>query len=332
MQFPLLASRLMPDNHLNFVYKLEGDINEIDIFKLAPTLLALGELIQESNRELYPQGKEIGVNVKPFHEGSFIVDLSMFQQTNLQQFLEFLKPHSLDQLKTLLEVIGLIAGGATAVTVGAVKAMKFLGGKPKTVKEIKPGEFRMTVDDRSITVDNSTKTLLSNSSITNNIYKIYGGPLETQSSIVDVKTYLKGDERTAVTVKRDEVPSLKEFVNPALLPTDPTETVTETVHNGVFLNPKRGVFGDDPKDWSFWRGKDEIITATIKDKNFLAQCADGEVRLNQTDLLTVDLLEKQKVKGTTVQKPIYEILKVTSYVKGARQEPLPIDSNSATQS
>jgi hypothetical protein len=316
----------MPDNHLDFVYKLEGDVREIDIFKLAPTLLALGELIQESNRELYPDGKEIGVNVKPFREGSFIVDLSMFPQSHLQQLLEFFTPHSLEQLKTLLEVIGLTAGGTTGATVGAVKAIRFLRGKPKTVEEIKPGEFRLTtIDDRSITVDRSVRTLLSNNSITQNIYKIYCGPLEEQPLVDDVKTYLKEDEAAAVVVRRDELPSFREFVNPPPEPIDPAETVKETVHNGVFLNPKRGAFGDDPKDWSFYRGE-EIITATIKDKEFLRQYAEGEIRLNQADLLTVDLLEKQKVKGTMVQKPTYEIAKVTSYVKGAHQEPLRLDS------
>src|SRR6266496_2242428 len=112
----------MPENHLNFVYKLEGDIREVDIFKLAPTLLALGELIQESNRLLHPEGNEIGVNVKPFREGSFIVDLSMFPHSHLQQILEFFTPHSMEQLKTHLDIIRLTAGEKY----GAVKAIKFL--------------------------------------------------------------------------------------------------------------------------------------------------------------------------------------------------------------
>ena len=315
----------MPNNHLNFVYELEGEVTEVDIFKLAPTLLALGELIQESNRELNPQGWEIGVNVKPFREGSFIVDLSMFPQSHLRQLLDLLTPHSLEQLKTLLEVIGLIGGGAAATTVGAVKVMKFLRGRPKSVEEIKPGEFRFTsVDDRSITVGAPVKTLLSNSSITNNIFKIYVDPLEAQQSIKDVKTYIRDDESTAITVERSEVPSLREFVNPSPVPTDAAETVKETVHKSVFLNPKRGAFSDDPKDWSFWRG-DEIITATIKDKDFLSRYASGELRLNQSDLLTVDLLERQRVKETIVQKPTYDILKVTGYVKGSSQDTLPLD-------
>jgi hypothetical protein len=317
----------MPDNHLNFVYQLEGDVKEIDVFKLAPTLLALGQLIQESNRALYPDsGKEIGVNVKPFREGSFIVDLTIFADSQLRQLLEFWHPHSIEQLKALLESIGLIGTETTGVVIGVVKAIKFLKGKPKTVEEIKPGEFRLTtIDDRSITVDQSTHTLLNNSTVTQNIYKIYADPMEAQASITDVKTYLKEDKRDAVTFERSEVPILREFTNPAPTPNDLAETVKEMIHKDVFLNPKRGAFGDDPKDWSFYRGED-VITATVKDREFLAKCARGEVRLNQSDLLTVDLLERQKVKGTIVQKPVYEIIKVTQYTQGLRQENLPLDS------
>jgi hypothetical protein len=309
----------MPDNHLNFVYKLEGDVKEIDIFKLAPTLLAMGELIQQSNRELNPNGPEVGVNVKPFREGSFIVDLTLFQDSNFRQLFNFLTPHSLEQLKQLLEIIGLIGTGAGVSTVGVVKAIKFLRGKPKSVTEIQPGEFRLTtIDDRSITVDRSTHLLMQNSSIVNNIYKVYGDPMDAQPNIEDVKTYLRDDESSVVKVKRDEVLGFREFISPSASPDDAREIVKDTTQVGVLLNPKRGAFGDDPKDWSFYRG-DEVITATIRDKDFLAQCANGDVRLNHNDLLTVDLLARQRVKGTQVLKTTYEILKVTGYERGLRQ-------------
>lgn len=110
----------MAERHLNFVYKLDGNVAEVDIFKLAPTLLDLGELIQDSNKELNPGGRQIGVNVKPFREGSFIVDLSIFSGSNFQQIIDILTPHSLEQIKILLKIIGLIGDG----TFGAVKAIK----------------------------------------------------------------------------------------------------------------------------------------------------------------------------------------------------------------
>ena len=144
-----------------------------------------------------------------------------------------------------------------------------------------------------------------------------------QSNIDDVKTYLRDDEGSAVRVERSDIPSLREYTHPSALPESAKGLVHDSVQHGVFLNPKRGAFGDDPKDWSFFKG-DDIITATIRDKGFLARYANGEYRLNQSDLLTVDLLVRQKVKGTQVQKkPIYEILKVTHYEKGSTQPPLP---------
>src|ERR1035438_4893053 len=139
----------MAESHL--VYKLEGDIKEIDVFKLAPTLLALGGLIQESNRELFPEGQDVGVNVKPFREGSFIVDLTLFSPSHLQQLINFLTPHSLEQLNSLLQSIGLVSTGIGTTAIGAVQAIKFLKGKPKSVEEVGPGEFRYTSqEDNSI--------------------------------------------------------------------------------------------------------------------------------------------------------------------------------------
>jgi hypothetical protein len=307
----------VPSRHLNFVYKLDGNVAEIDVFRLAPTLLSLGELIQETNRQLNPDGPQIGVNVKPFRQGSFVVDLSVFPHSNLQQLLELLTPHSLDQVKTLLQVLGLIAG----VPLGVLKAIKFLKGRPKSVEEIKPGEYRYTsFEDKSISVNGPVHQLLSNSRVTNNIYKIYAAPMEDSSSVTDVSTYLEGDEEnTEVKVTREEVPVLREYVNPAPVPVEPDEVVKETIHEDVFLNPKRGAFDGDPRDWSFRRG-DEIITATIKDKDFLDFCIKGEYRLNHNDLLKVDLLERQRVVGTKVLKPVYEIIRVKDYIKGAQQQ------------
>lgn len=309
----------MPDNQINLVYKLDGEIQELDVFQLAPTLLALGELIQESNQQVNPGGRQIGVNVKPFREGSFIVDLTVFPQTHLQQFLDLLGSHPIDQIKTVLEWIGLIAG----TPFGAVQLVKWLRGKPKSVEEVGPGEFRYTAgDDRSITVTAPVHQLISNSNITNNMYKVYAAPIEQQISITDVKTYIENHQESEVVVTKDEVQGFREYVAPSET-VQGTEIVKEHTHHGVYLNPKRGAFDGDPKEWSFRRGA-EIVVATIKDKEFLEKCVKGEYRLNHSDLLIVDLLERQRVQGTMVMKPVYEILRVTSYIKGPEQASLDI--------
>lgn len=304
----------MPENQINLVYKLDGEVSEIDVFQLAPTLLALGELIQESNREINPGGRQIGVNVKPFREGSFIVDLTVFPQTHLQQFLDLIGTHPVDQVKTLLEWIGLIAG----TPFGVVQLVRWLRDKPKLVEGVGPGEFRYTAsDDRSVTVAGPVHQLVSNPNITNNIYKVYAAPLEQRISITDVKTYIQDHQESDVVVTKEEVPALREFVANAD-PARDNEVVKEHIHHDVYINPKRGAFDGDPRDWSFRRGGD-IVVATIRDKEFLDKCATGEYRLNHADLLIVDLLERQRIQGTIVMKPAHEIIRVTSYVKGPEQ-------------
>jgi len=309
----------MSETQINLVYKLDGQIHEVDVFQLAPTLLALGELIQDGNQQVNPGGRQIGVNVKPFREGSFIVDLTVFPQTHLQQFLDLLSTHPTDQIKTVLEWIGLVAG----TPLGAVQLVKWLRGKPKSVQEVGPGEFRYTAnDDRSITVAAPVHQLVSNSNITNNIYKVYAAPLEQQISITDVKTYIENQIESEVIVTRADAQGLRDYVTPLDVIAGP-EIMKEHTHHGVYLNPKRGAFDGDPKDWSFRRGG-EIVVATIRDKEFLDKCTKGEYRLNHSDLLIVDLLERQRVQGTMVMKPAYEIIRVTSYIKGPEQASLDI--------
>jgi hypothetical protein len=65
--------------HVNLIYKLDSITEEMNsglsVFDLAPILLSVGELVRESNKTLYPDGKELAVNVKPFRQGSFIIDI-----------------------------------------------------------------------------------------------------------------------------------------------------------------------------------------------------------------------------------------------------------------
>jgi hypothetical protein len=306
----------MPQAHINFVYKLDGDIREVDIFSLAPTLLSLGELIQKSNKELNPDGADIGINVKPFREGSFSVDLAVFPQTHLQALLDVLSKASVDQVKSVLEVLGLVGGGP----MGLIQLIKWLRGKPKKVEEVAPGEYKYTTgDDRSIAVAGNVHTLASDNSVTQNIYNVFVVPLEKQPFVSDIKTYIEGEKSEPISFGREDVQSLKEFASP--LTAVPEEKTNEIIHESVYLNPKRGSFDGDPREWSFYRGDGEILTATIKDKRFLQDCIDGVYRLNASDLLTVVLLEKQTVVGTKVKKPVHEILSVTSYIKGEPPKP-----------
>ena len=86
-----------------------------------------------------------------------------------------------------------------------------------------------------------------------------------------------------------------------------------------FLKPKRLSVEGEPDNWSFRKGGDTVITATIKDQDFLDKIKSGEIRLAKEDLLEVNLLEIQEVHGEDIYAK-YEVLKVLNY------KPSPIQS------
>ena len=60
---------MLHSNPVNFVYQLDGDIEGVDVKDLSPILLSLGELIQEANKTINPDGREFLLKLNPFKKG-----------------------------------------------------------------------------------------------------------------------------------------------------------------------------------------------------------------------------------------------------------------------
>ena len=306
------------NEHVSYVYKLSDGPLEIDVFALAPTLLSLGKLIQESNQTLYPEGHQIAVNVKPFREGSFIVDITLFHSEAFYPIFAIGKDIPPNQIIELLGMIGLIKHvKPVADTVSSVlDLIKKLRGQPAKVEELKGGDYRYTVDDKSFTVNAPIHQLTINQNVTNNLYEAVAKPLE-ETEFKAVEGYLEGQENeTASIVTKEDVPALKSYTKSNA---QVDERLEENIQENVLLNPKRGAFDGDGSQWSFHRGQKEVITATIRDQAFLKKLELGEIRPNHADLMKVTLKETQKLAGTQIESSKWVILEVTSYTVGARQ-------------
>ncbi len=318
--------------NVNLIYKLSGSEEKIkqglSVFELAPVLLAVGGLIKESNKTIFPMGREIAVNVKPFREGSFIVDIVLFASNNLQQIIDYVNCDNAKQIKELLEWIGIIVGGVSFTGMSLYKLVKFLKGKPKNIEQVKPNEIRYTgQDDNSITVPKEVHQLFQNCNIQNVFYEAFGKPLE-QDGLTKVETYLDKEEKTKVEFAKKEAEYLKNYAN-AEIPTLDLEEIVESPME-VFLSPKRGSFDADPRQWSFRMGgaENQIITATIKDDDFLEKCKTGEIKPHHTDILRVKLIQKIKRINDKLDPDSisFEVEKVLEYQIGNRGFQTQIDT------
>ena len=305
----------MKKKSVNLIYKFSGDIDSINLFEIAPILLSLGQLIQDSNKIVNPTAEEIGINAKPFEKGSFIIEILLFAKTNAQQILDFVGSDNGQQIKTLLEYIGLIGGiggGSFAGVKGLIGLIKFLKGKPpQKLEKVNENETKLTTDDgKSITINNHVINLYKNSNIKNNITNSFVRPLE-QNSVETIDSYLKDDEEnTHIQIDQTIKEYIKDYAQSAELSTQEQE-MEET----FYISPKRGSFSGESNSWSFRlsTNKDIIKIDKILDTKFLKKCKDGEIRPFEKDMLKV------KVKTTydpeTLNPKKREILEVLEYRK-----------------
>lgn len=302
------------NNKVNLIIKLEGPAIEegLNLFDLAPSLIAIGNVITESNKMLNPEGREIAINIKPFEKGSFIIDLYLFAQTNFDQILSFISSDYAEQIKTLLEWIGLtvaIGGGGK----GLIQLIKFLKSKPQNVEKLSSGDIRYTnKDGQSFTTNEKVNKLYNNCVIQNNTYQGFGKLLQ-QKGINEINTYIKGDIKSLETIKREDVEALKNYSE-----ISGEENIINESESVIFLKFKRGSFDGDGNNWSFRIGNKNIIVAVVKDDIFLKKVKSGEIRPNHKDTFEVILKTKQKIKNEELITS-YEIMKVLKYTEAPKQ-------------
>lgn len=304
------------NNKVNLIIKLEGPAIEegLNLFDLAPSLIAIGNLITESNKIVNPEGREIAINIKPFEKGSFIIDLYLFAKTNINQILSFISSDYAEQIKTLLEWIGLtvaVGGGGK----GLIQLIKFLKVKPQNVEKLSSGDVRYTnKNGQSFTTNEKVNKLYNNCVIQNNTYQGFGKLLQ-QKGINEINTYIKDDIKSLETIKKEDVEALKNFSE-----ISDEENIINESESKIYLRFKRGSFEGDGNNWSFRIGnKDkDVIVAAVKDDIFLKKVKSGEIRPNHHDTFKVILKTKQKMKNEELITS-YEIMKVLEYTEAPKQ-------------
>src|SRR5581483_8849581 len=118
---------------VHLTYQIEGKRNDVPVFELAQTLEGIGQIIQEADRIVFDDDHEVNVKVKPFEEGSFMMDLVLSVQNSSAVLFFLSQPEAVERIKKVLEYLGLIKK-TKEVFASLLELIEFLKkGKPAKV-------------------------------------------------------------------------------------------------------------------------------------------------------------------------------------------------------
>lgn len=304
---------------LDMIYKLDGNFQDgVNIFELSSVLLSLGQVIAESQKTLHPTENGMSICVHPFKDGSFEIQLILQHATNLQGILDLIHSQTGQDIKELLEYIGLVCGSTAAVTISMIKLIKWLKGKPEKIEKIDQNKYRYYhKDGRHIDVPVFTHALYQNINIQQTIYNGIAKPLEI-NQVTAIESYIKGDEKTKVIIEKDMIESIREYSTGDLPSAE--KVIEHQSRRTEWVHPRRGSWEGESNSWSFRTvGTDEILKVdSISDTAFLDSVKNGEKRLSQADRLFVEIVVKQKIQGHK-EVTTREIVKVIEYNRSEEQ-------------
>ena len=274
--------------------RYDGQTNQIDANTFINSLLQISLIIQEVNKELYPE-KKVNVKINALREGSFVVDI-ILQSSLISDITDFFSAKDGIAITSIIGVIGSL-----------ITIKQFLKKDAPTVIENKG-------DDVIIVNGSGNKTIVNKT-----VFNIYKNNTTIQNALSDEFSTLNSDsnissfemfdanDRPLCNVSKDEFYDLSEkFI-------DQNDEINKKISVNATLNIVRLPFEKNVK-WEFYYQGNKI-SSKMEDDDFYTKINNGE-RFAKGDSLDVNLEINQQFdisvnayvnKSYTVKKVIKHI-------------------------
>lgn len=299
-------------NEANFSLIFEGsavDNGEIDIKDLAPSLLALGELIQAANNQLNDGRAQIAVKLQATGKGSVIVHLSMVQSLAAQAatLLDTLARHKdgISAAKDLADIIFKVGGAGVVGAGGFFALIKWLRNRKPDRVEVKDGDTYVHIGDSYFITNPQAIALAENIEVREQAKKLVS--VLQNDGIQQISTRRPDGEK--LTIQKTDVMAFE-------VP-DAEEETLDDIEREMFLQIDSLSF----KEGNKWRMTDggEPFYAILEDVDFINRIAKNEISFAKNDILHCVVKEKQvrTIRGQLRKER--RIIRVLEHKPGMRQ-------------
>jgi hypothetical protein len=278
----------------------------MDVTELAPALLAMGNLFQQTNRLLNGDKAQISVHVRAdFKRGSFDVALLLVLLDQAKSVLLS------EQYKTAKELILLLFGRGSLAEL--IKALH--GRRATALTPLPNGTVKVEIGNTYIEVHGDVTRLYDNSTVRESMQGVVK-PLEREG----IDTFeVRHEHKVLDTVQKNEI---RYFA-----PEPFEEPVSESERTAVFEVVTLSF--DDRYKWRFTDGN-VTFTAAIDDDRFFDAVQKRQYRFGKGDYLKVKLHTKTWRTDMGL-KTEYRIREVVGVIQAPRQSSLlPPSSDQST--
>ena len=286
----------MSEANFSISYKWEATESwEIDVKDLAKSLFSLWDLIDDVNKKVNWPNSAVNLKIKAFSRGSFVSDLSLFQDAVESGVL-------VGTLLSAQEILNLIFWDY-----GVIYFWKLLKWqKIKETKNNSEGTLDVTLADNSVIANVSpvVVNLFWTVNVSNNVTHIVS-PLG-KNGIDEIKILQEGTELGGVQ-KQDYYDWL-----PKSSPEEENEEAVGTVENTMYLSLDTIVLSEVNRKWKFKRNE-EIISASIQDSRFIKAIESKTISFKSGDFIKARVLETTTKTSKGVLKTEFTILEIIEF-------------------
>jgi hypothetical protein len=274
----------------------------ISVRQLAPSLLAMAEMIPVASKLRAPEGQEPGLEIKANRPGSFIVDLVV---TDLSSTLRF--------AESIFTSRPVIAGdnfiGIAVVVVSAVNLIRSRWrGTETSTEQIKPGWAKIVLDDGTFMNVPKESIMLSNDVIFRRAAHDFVQPLESPG-VSEIRL-----EHPAIETIRISSEDLSGFE----VGLQEGEVLLHVENTRISLRAVSVAFSEGNK----WRVNDGQLTfwVTVEDESFMKSIQMGNEAFRATDTFNCDLQIRQFRTASGGLRSERAITKIHAHTPGHYQE------------
>lgn len=270
------------------------DDNRMSVEDLAPSLLALSDVLKEIQKIYNPDEKPLSLDIRATEKGSFIVDLAISVPHEIINMLSGAKATAGANLLAYIEAFGTL--------VNLIIAHK--KSKISSNKRLKSGDIKLKFEDgTTLTVPEETLRAYKNIDVRRSVSKVVEPARKNGIDEVEFSS-----QHVNVTVSKQEVAAFQ----PPVIPEESFEPVIST----EYLQLVNVSFQKGSK-WKFSDGNTQFYAA-IEDDSFVQSVLSNMDQFGATDSLKVRMRKTQSMTDSGLKGEVV-IEKVIEHIPGSRQ-------------